>query len=286
MRRMVSWLLASVAMAGFVAAGHAADDAAAKEKNPLADLQWQKGPTTFSLGSFGRIQLSEKTAALSESESNKFLRLTGNLPSPGLNIISGSNWWATFEFDDAGYVKDDEKIDADALLKELKDSDGPSNEERRKQGLPELFTDGWYVPPHYDPTTKRLEWGLRIHASDDNQPVINYTVRVLGRSGYERVVLVSSPETLERDVAEFKQVLKGFDFVDGQRYSEFKPGDRVAEFGLAALVAGGAAAVATKTGFWKVLVGFLAAGWKLVLGGVVALLAGIGKIFSRKNDKT
>lgn len=260
----------------------AADDPG-KERGPLADLAWQGGPLSFTLGARAKIELPEKTAALSEAESNKFLKLTGNLPSSGLNIITNGAWWATFEFDDAGYVKDDEKIDADALLKQLKDSDGPSNEERKKAGYPALVTDGWYVPPHYDATTKRLEWGLRIHAADDNRPVINYTVRVLGRSGYERIVLVSSPDKLDQDVAEFKKVLTGFDFNSGEKYSEFKQGDRVAQFGLAALVAGGAAAVATKTGFWKVLLGALAAGWKLVAAAAVALLAGIAKLFKRKS---
>ena len=285
MNRVWAWCLAvmlTVSMPGIVQA--ATDEAA--QRNPIADLNWQRGPLTFALGTKGSIKLPEKTGALAESDSNRFLELTGNLPTPGLNIIVGSNWWATFEFEDSGYVKDDEKIDADDLLKQMKASDAPSNEERRKRGMAELFTDGWYVPPHYDSATKRLEWGLRIHAANDNKPVINYTVRLLGRTGYERVVLVSTPETLDRDVAEFKQVLSGFDFNAGEKYSEFKQGDRVAEFGLAALVAGGAAAVAVKTGFWKVLLGFVVAGWKLILGAGVALLATVGKLFKRKSGSS
>lgn len=277
-RTVVVALLAIVPLLSALAA-----DEPAPKHSPFDDLAWQPGPQSFALGTRARLELPEKTAALSASESNKFLKLTGNLPTPGLNIVTNGAWWATFEFDDAGYVKDDEKIDADALLQQLKDSDGPSNEERKKAGFPALITDGWYVPPHYDPATKRLEWGLRIHSAEDNRPVINYTVRVLGRSGYERVVLVSSPETLDQDVAQFKKVLTGFDFNAGEKYSEFKQGDRVAQFGLAALVAGGAAAVATKTGFWKVLLGALAAGWKLVAAAVVALLAGIAKLFKRKS---
>ena len=46
-------------------------------------------------------------------------------------------------------------------------------------------------------------------------------------------------------------------------------------------MAGGAAAVAAKTGFWKVIVGALAAGWKLVLAAVVAVFAGLGRFFKR-----
>lgn len=113
--------------------------------------------------------------------------------------------------------------------------------------------------------------------------MINYTVRMLGRKGYEAVTLVSSPERLDRDVAEFKQALASFDFLPGEKYSEFKPGDHVAEFGLAALVAGGAAAAASKGGLWKGLLAALAAGWKFLAAGVIALLAGIGKLFGRKS---
>ena len=276
------WVCGLAVAMGLLVSGVAqADDAAAGGKSPFDDLNWQKGPSEFKLGSRATLQLPDRSGGLQEADSNKFLELTGNLPSPGTTIVVKGNWWATFDFDDSGYVKDDEKIDADELLKTLKASDGPSNEERRKRGMPELITDGWFIAPHYDPKTKYLEWALRLHASNDPRPVINYTVRMLGRSGYERAVLVSSPETLEGDVAEFKAVLNNFSFNAGERYSEFKPGDRVAEFGLAALVAGGAAAVAAKTGFWKVIVGALAAGWKLVLGAVVALFAGLGRLFKR-----
>jgi uncharacterized membrane-anchored protein len=56
----------------------------------------------------------------------------------------------------------------------------------------------------------------------------------------------------------------------------------VAEFGLAALVLGGAAAVATKKGFWAVIGGFLAAFWKLLAGLAVAAVAALGGLFKKK----
>jgi len=68
-----------------------------------------------------------------------------------------------------------------------------------------------------------------------------------------QVVLVSSPETLDQSVGSLKKALGGYDFTRGEKYAEFRPGDHVAEFGLAALIAGGAAAVATKKGFWRFL---------------------------------
>jgi uncharacterized membrane-anchored protein len=87
-------------------------------------------------------------------------------------------------------------------------------------------------------------------------------------------ILVSDPESLEREIAEFKTALTGYDFTAGQRYAEFRAGDKVAEYGLAALVLGGAAAVATKTGFFKAF-------GKLIVVGVVALGAAVAAAFKK-----
>ena len=64
-----------------------------------------------------------------------------------------------------------------------------------------------------------------------------------------------------------------------------KGGDKVAAIGLGALVLGGAAAVATKKGLWGIIGGFLAATWKFLIAGAVALFAGAGKLFGRKKKK-
>ena len=269
-----------------VAAVHCAAAPSPEERRAaMAALPWKQGPATGPLGDKATMSVPKDAALLGEDGSVKFMELTGNLPTPGYSIVASDGWFAAFSFSPVGYVKDDEKIDADALLKDLKAQDGPSNEERRSRGLPELTTEGWYVPPHYDPTTKHLEWGMKLRSGNDKEVLINYTVRLLGRTGYESVVLVSSPETLDADVRSFKTVLSGFNFNAGERYAEFKSGDRVAEFGLAALVAGGAAAVAAKTGLWKVVLGFLVASWKLVAAAAVALVVGIGKFFKGKTPQ-
>ena len=80
---------------------------------------------------------------------------------------------------------------------------------------------------------------------------VNYTSRLLGRSGVMSAVLVSSPQTLAEDMQAFNRALAGYDFVAGEKYAEFKSGDRIAEYGLGALVLGGAAAAAAKAGLFK-----------------------------------
>ena len=278
-------LLQTLVVCGVIStpwADAAAPTNAEERHEAMGKLPWQKGPATGNVGDKARVTIPPDAALLPESSGGRFLELTGNIPEPGNTVLVDGDWFAIMSFNPAGYIKDDEKLDPDALLKSLKESDGPSNEERKRLGLPQLHADGWAVPPHYDPQTKYLEWGLRLRSEDSSQPIINYTVRLLGRTGYESVILVSSPETLQKDVAELKTMLTSFEFNSGEKYAEFRPGDHVAEFGLGALVLGGAAAAMAKTGIWKTILVALAASWKLVAAGAVALFAAIGRIFKRR----
>lgn len=108
---------------------------------------------------------------------------------------------------------------------------------------------------------------------------MNYTVRILGRSGVMNAILVTTPETLLTDLQEFRTALNGYDFVAGQRYAEFKQGDKVAEYGLAALIIGGAAAAAAKSGIFKVLGKFAGVIGVAVIGTVGVFFR---KFFKRK----
>ncbi len=281
-RAPVRALVAALALgAALPMAAFAAEQSEDQIRAEMKKLPWQQGPATGDVGSRARLQVPENASLLPESSGNRFLELTGNLPEDGDTVLVRGDWWATLSFEDSGYVKDDEKLDPDALLAALRENEESANKERRKRGMATLSNDGWIVPPHYDPKTKYLEYGLKLRSSDSPRPIVNYTMRLLSRHGYETVTLVTSPETLDRDVADLHQVLAGFNFNAGETYGEFRPGDHVAEFGLGALVLGGAAAAAVKAGWFKGLLAALAAGWKLVAAGVAALFAAIGRLFKR-----
>ena len=245
-------------------------------------LHWQESGKG-EIADKASVKIPSGYAFLGEADTSKLLQAFGNPPSSDHFLIAPKSldWFAVFSYDDTGYVKDDEKIDADDLLKSMQSGDKAGNEQRKKLGLEALYTDGWQVPPHYDTATKRLEWGLRLRG-ESGEKNVNYTSRILGRSGVMTATLVSDTATLAQNTEEFKKVLAGFDYNSGQTYAEFKNGDKVAAIGLGALVLGGAAAVATKKGLWGAIAGFLAAGWKIVAAAAVALFAGIGKLFGRK----
>jgi uncharacterized membrane-anchored protein len=186
---------------------------------------------------------------------------------------SDLHWFGILEFSADGYVDDKEEIDADELLESLKQGTEAANEMRRKNGWSEMKITGWRRAPHYDETTNRLEWAIDADNSDGTSST-NFNTRILGRRGVTSAVLVTDPAHFEADLAEFRQTLVGYEFNPGERYSEFQEGDKVAAYGLGALVLGGAAAVAAKSGFLKFIGKFL---WI----GIVAVLAAVGGAFKR-----
>ncbi len=275
----------AAALAFSVAVPALAADSETDVRSEMAKLPWQEGPGTGDVGSHSKIEIPAGARLLPESSGSRFLELTGNLPEPGDTVLIRDHWWATLSFADSGYVKDDDKLNPDELLATLRKNDEESNQERTKRGMATLTIDGWIVPPHYDPTTKYLEYGLRLRASDSPKAVVNYTMRLLSRRGYETVTLVTSPETLDQDVKDLHEVLGGYKFNPGETYSEFRAGDHVAEFGLGALVLGGAAAAAVKAGWFKGILVALAAAWKLVAAAVVAGFAAIKRLFGRSSNR-
>jgi uncharacterized membrane-anchored protein len=265
-------LLAALAAPG-LARSQSSDGGAVMRE--IRQLAWQRGPADGSLGAVATLKIAEGHGFLDAANTKRFLELTGNPPRDHRYTLMApdARWFAIFFFEDSGYVKDDEKLDPEALLKSLQASDRAGNEERKRLGMPQIHTAGWSVPPHYDPATRRLEWGVQLRGDDGHQ-VVNYAIRLLGRRGVMHAILVSGPDRLTQDVADFKAALAGYTFVPGERYAEFRAGDRVAEYGLAALVLGGAAAVATKSGFLKAF-------GKLIVVGAIGLGAALLAVFRR-----
>jgi uncharacterized membrane-anchored protein len=247
----------------------------------IEKLDWKFGPTQGGIAGVAAITVPQGSAFLASPGTRRFLELQGNLGADGMYTFAPRDvrWFAVFAFDPSGYVKDDEKIDPDALLEIMKKSNVEGNEERKRRGMDTLVLEDWYVVPHYDVQTKRLEWGTRLRPQSGGITV-NYTIRLLSRSGVMSATLVSDPAALDQDVRAFKAALAGFDFNQGQKYSEFRSGDKVAEYGLAALIVGGAAAAAVKSGAFKAVGKFLFFG---VFAAAAAAWAAIKSIFSRRN---
>ncbi|MCA9418776.1 MAG: DUF2167 domain-containing protein, partial [Candidatus Omnitrophica bacterium] len=173
----------------------------------------------------------------------QLMEFYGNPPSDrefGLIAPENLEWCVLFEFDKSGYVKDDEKdsIDADKLLQGMRDNQNAANEYRRQQGLDELTITGWAREPYYNEETNNLEWALNLQSSEGGQTV-NYNTRLLGRYGVMESVLICDPSALATVLPTYQDLIAGYRYKDGHLYSEYKKGDKIAKYGLTALIVGG-----------------------------------------------
>ena len=287
MSKVVALLgLLALAVVGAVQA-RAPDDAKIVEfRTKLRALNWVLGPRDIKISGNSTLSLPEGYVYLDAANTAKFEELNENL-SGGKEVMIAPKtlqWTAYLVFEDEGYVKDTDKIDADAILKTLKEDTDAANDERKRRGWPELHVAGWSIPPAYNATTKRLEWATLLQSQGGE--ATNFFTKVLGRRGFTTVILVSSPQDATAAVANLNSVLTGYHFNSGDTYADWRPGDKVAEYGLTGLIVGGAVAAAVKTGLfkglWKFLVAGIAATWKLILAAGVAAIAGLKSLFKRK----
>jgi uncharacterized membrane-anchored protein len=261
-----------------------AASACAAEKSPLDKGDLLHGPAKAKLGGIAEIQVPEQYMFTGAEGTKKLMEMMGNTVDGselGFLAPTNSEWFVLFEFDDSGYVKDDDKdkLDADAILASIKRGTEEANKQRKTMGIAPVNVIGWEQPPSYNSETHNLEWAIR--GESEGEAIVNYNTRVLGRQGVMRVTVVGDPGEVKTAMPAFKNLMAGYNFVAGQTYAEYKPGDKVAQYGLAALVVGGAAVGAAKLGLFASLAVFLKKGWKLVVVGLVALVAMFKKLFGR-----
>lgn len=247
------------------------------EQKEFQSLKWVESGTA-PVGSRAELELKQDfSITQSTGDATKFVRLTKNIPSPSLqSVMLGpkGDWWAMFEFEDVGYVKDDEKdkIDADKLLESMRENQEEANKERKKRGLQSLSIDGWAVKPYYNEESKSVESGTLVKA-ENGSVTVNYDTKVLSRKGYMGVTLLCSPDELKTALPMLREQLKAFRFKSGETYAEYRKGDKVAEYGLTALIAGGGIAVAAKSGL-------LAKFGKLIVFIFAAIAAAVAKAWN------
>ena len=256
----------------------------------LPQPKWVVGPAVVDLGkNLAELSISENYIFAGAEDTKKIMEYMGN---PRTNNEIGyvapndetSKWFIVFDYLPIGYVKDDEKdsIDTDAIFKSLKQGTEKANKIREKNGYSPLIMKGWHSEPYYDADTHNLTWTLL--AEQDGVDLVNHNVRILGRHGYISVVLVADVPTLSACRPQLDEIVSNIAYKQGKSYAEFVQGDKVAKYGLTALIAGGAAATATKFGLFK----FLAKAWKIVLIAVIGFLAAlknkIMSLFGRKKS--
>jgi uncharacterized membrane-anchored protein len=260
-----------------------------ERQKKLFAIKWQPGPIKGALGDIAEIDVPEGFLFLDGDETRKFLELNENLTNGkelGMMATQDLGWFVAFDFSDIGYVKDDEKadLDADDILTSLREGNEAGNQQKKIRGWKTLSLLGWASAPKYDEASHNLEWAIKLEDDADKSITLNHFIRVLGREGVMEVSLVTAPEDYEKTLPEMRKLLTSFNFKAGQKYSEYRQGDKIAAIGLTGLIVGGGVAAAAKSGLLGGLLKVLGKSAKLLVIAVGAAAAGIAKLFGRKKD--
>ena len=156
------------------------------------------------------------------------------------------------------------------------------NKEREKQGYPSVEIVGWAAPPRYDQSAHKLYWAKEVRFGNETENTLNYNIRIFGRRSVLVLNSVAGMSQLPEIERNTPAILSGVEFNSGNRYADFNPasGDKVASYGIAALVAGG---VAAKLGFFKGLWVLILGAKKFVIIGIAAVAAWFRKLFAKKS---
>ena len=297
--RAVAWLLAAL-LAPYGATALSAQGAPAP--NPQAEQEAAfaaavkavvRGPAQLPFGGQAKLQLPEGFVFIPVAEATRLMKSMGNFVDADFQglVIPKSND-RSFSFFDvsyhpSGYIKDDDAKDWDAakMLDQMRDSTAEGNKRRTEMGIRELEITGWIQTPKYDPAAHQLVWS--IGAREKGAPAgaddgINYRTLVLGREGYMSMNLVTDQSHIDALRPAAATLLNGLTFKDGKRYADFDSStDHVAEFGLAALIAGVAA---KKLGLLALAVAFVVKFAKVIVVAVAGLLLAFRKKLGLKKE--
>lgn len=271
-----------------------ADEATQAAAEFEAQLDYQRGKITLP-GGIATLNVPDNFRYLAPEQADRILveawgnppgtKTLGMLFPSSVSPLSEAGWGVVITFQEDGYVEDDDagQIDYDELLKEMKESTVEDNKEREKQGYTAVNLVGWAATPHYDQATHKLYWAKELSFVGSPTNTLNYDIRVLGRRGVLSFNAVGVMEQLGAIENDMKEVLGFAEFNVGHRYADFTSGtDKVAAYGIGALIAG---KVAAKVGLFKLLLGFILAGKKFIILGLIAAGALAAKFFSRSKSE-
>jgi|KBSMisStaDraftv2_1062788.scaffolds.fasta_scaffold241118_1 uncharacterized membrane-anchored protein len=256
------------------------------------ELKYQTG-TIMLPNKVATLHLGERYRYLDPNETNKLLMAWGNesdtttqgtIIPVDVDPWSQTGWAVILTYDDDGHIDDSDaaKIDYDDMLKDMKEGTEDHNGERKKAGFEAVHLIGWAEKPRYDASAKKLYWAKELSFEGSHGNTLNYDVRVLGREGVLSMNAVAGMDRLEQIRGEMQPLIGVAEFNEGYRYGEFnKKTDRMAEYGLAALIAAG---VGAKLGLFAKLGALLLAFKKFIVIGFIAIGAFIKKLFGKKDE--
>ena len=145
------------------------------------------------------------------------------------------------KFNDDGYIKLDDWKDLkpDDLIQEKRENAKINNKDREAIGTALIDDVQWIDYPDLNKDTNSISYSFKVSWSDGEENMNKYLI-ILGRKGYTEFEIVSlyANENEFNAAKNLSQILQNnFKYNAELEYRDYKPGDKVAVYGVAALVA-------------------------------------------------
>ena len=251
----------------------------AQSNEPFDRIDWTYGPALVQVGEVAEIEVPSGYLFTGENGTQEMMEYFQNPLSGaevGFLMPDSGDWFVVFEYSDTGYVSDDDKEDIhpDKMLRVFKSGTVAGNKVRRENGWGAIEVTGWAMEPSYNIKTNNLEWATIIRDVDSGILNTNFNTRLLGRNGVMSLTLVTDVDQLDNTLQLYHKCISNFRYTSGNRYAEWKSGDKIAEYGLTGLMIGGGAAIAAKSGILTKLLKFLFIPIIIGLGYIKKLFTG------------
>lgn len=195
---------------------------------------WISGPTTMSVGDYADIQVPQGYRWVDGQAARAVLESQNNpVPDDLIGVLApdSGKWWAVVEFTPNGYLKDPKEFTTPVAVKYAETA---LNDQRAKQGLSSITSMDWQSKPAYDAQAQSLSWSLQVQTPSSK--ALDQRMVLLGRHGILQITAVQPyPFT---DAPSLKQLASNVAFKDGERYSDYQSGDKIARVGMAELITG------------------------------------------------
>lgn len=257
---------------------------------PAQQLTLRTG--TFPIGDVAQVKVPADCRFLDANDTKTLIEKVWHNP-PGMTYLgalvpagfepnAAASWAVIMSYKADGFVKDAEaaSINYDQLLQQIRSAMTQVNEQRKKEGYPSIEMVGWAEPPRYDSVTHKLYWARELKFGESTQHTLNYNIRILGRHGILVLNAVAAMSQLAEVRRATPEILQAVNFQPGNRYTDFNSHtDKIAEYGIAALIVGG---IAAKAGFFKLLLVGILAAKKFIILAFVAVGGFFKKLFKKK----
>lgn len=256
-----------------------AQEHSASMRREFSAMHWTTGTQklTESHGTFNVPKYSKIVLGYEAKHADMLINGRNSSLVEGIAFTRGRTLYLSYA-DDGFITTDDWKnVNADELLKNISNVTEQDNENRLKNGMSAMHVDRWIQRPTFDEERKSVRWIFGAHNASGK--IVNAVALQLGRHGYERFTLASDGSDSAGDTVLLADAVHRYIFDPGFRFSDHVQGDKLAGYGIAALVGTAAGATIAKTvGFSAILLLFKKL-FVLIITGIAMLFKSVKRFF-------